>query len=69
MLLLKADGVTGFIVSELEDAAEALLRVRDLSRARCREVSEKCFTATRMANDYIEVCQRIVRRAVTHAYA
>src|SRR6266704_4313366 len=32
------DGVTGFIVRELDEAAEAVRRVRNLSRARCREV-------------------------------
>src|SRR5258708_24555596 len=47
------DGVTGFIVSEIEQAVEAAGRVRDLNRARCREVFEKRFTASRMASDYI----------------
>ena len=42
------NGVTGFIVSEIEQAVEAVGRVRDLSRARCREVFEKRFTASRM---------------------
>lgn len=53
------DGVTGFVVSEMEDAVEAVRRVRDLSRARCREVFEKRFTASRMAHDYIEVYTRL----------
>src|SRR4030095_14350113 len=46
------DGVTGFVVNDIEQAVEAVRRVRDLSRARCREVFEKRFTASRMANDY-----------------
>src|SRR4029077_14767943 len=37
------NGVTGFIVNEIEQAVEAVGRVRDLSRARCREVFEKRF--------------------------
>ena len=49
------DGVTGFVVNDIEQAAEAVRRVRDLSRARCREVVEKRFTASRMASDYIDV--------------
>jgi len=49
------DGVTGFIVSEIEQAVEAVGRVRDLSRARCREVFEKRFTASRMASDYVNL--------------
>src|SRR3954447_2949021 len=32
------DRVTGFIVNDIEQAVEAVRRVRDLSRARCHEV-------------------------------
>jgi glycosyltransferase involved in cell wall biosynthesis len=53
------DGVTGFIVSEIEQAVEAVGRVRDLSRARCREVFEKRFTASRMASDYVNLYTRL----------
>jgi glycosyltransferase involved in cell wall biosynthesis len=53
------DGVTGFIVNDIEQAVEAVRRVRDLSRARCHEVFEKRFTANRMAGDYIEVYTRL----------
>jgi hypothetical protein len=53
------DGVTGFVVNEIVEAVEAVRRVRDLSRARCREVFEKRFTASRMASDYIDVYTRL----------
>ena len=53
------NGVTGFIVSEIEQAVEAVGRVRDLSRARCREVFEKRFIASRMASDYIDAYSRL----------
>jgi glycosyltransferase involved in cell wall biosynthesis len=53
------NGVTGFIVSEIEQAVKAVGRVRDLSRARCREVFEKRFTANRMASDYMNVYTRL----------
>ena len=53
------NGVTGFIVSEIEQAVEAVGRVRDLRRARCREVFEKRFTARRMASDYINAFRRL----------
>lgn len=53
------NGVTGFIVSEIEQAVEAVGRVRDLSRARCREVFEKRFTACRMASDYVKAFMRL----------
>ena len=53
------DGVTGFVVNDIEQAVEAVRRVRDLSRARCRKVFEKRFTARRMASDYINVYTRL----------
>jgi glycosyltransferase involved in cell wall biosynthesis len=53
------DGVTGFVVNDIEQAVEAARRVRDLSRARCREVFDKRFTASPMANDYINVYTRL----------
>jgi glycosyltransferase involved in cell wall biosynthesis len=53
------DGVTGFVVSDIEQAVEAVRRLRDLSRARCREVFENRFTASRMATDYIEAYARL----------
>jgi glycosyltransferase involved in cell wall biosynthesis len=56
------EGRTGFIVKGLEDAAEAVRRVPELSRVRCREVFEKRFTAARMASNYLQVYERIIRR-------
>ena len=53
------NGVTGFIVNEIEQAVEAVDRVRDLSRAGCREVFEKRFTASRMASDYVDAFVRL----------
>ena len=53
------DGVTGFIVKKLEEAVEAVGRVRKVSRAGCREVFEKRFTVGRMASDYVKVYMRL----------
>jgi glycosyltransferase involved in cell wall biosynthesis len=53
-------GHTGFIVKGLEDAVEAVLRIGELSRKRCREVFEQRFTATRMAHDYVQVYKRLI---------
>jgi glycosyltransferase involved in cell wall biosynthesis len=55
-------GHTGFIVEGLDDAVEAVRRVPELSRKRCRQVFEKRFTATRMAHDYVQVFQRLLKR-------
>jgi glycosyltransferase involved in cell wall biosynthesis len=57
------EGHTGFIVEGLEDAVEAVRRVPELSRRRCREVFEQRFTAARMAHDYIEVYHRLIKRS------
>ena len=54
------EGHTGFIVEELEDAVEAVRRVPELSRKRCREVFEQRFTATRMAHDYLQAYKRLI---------
>jgi glycosyltransferase involved in cell wall biosynthesis len=48
------DGRTGFIVDDLEDAVAAARRIGAIGRRQCREVFEERFTATRMANDYVE---------------
>src|SRR6266481_9565224 len=54
------EGRTGFVVTELEDAIEAVRRVPDLSRAPSREIFEERFTVTRMATDYLKVYMRII---------
>jgi glycosyltransferase involved in cell wall biosynthesis len=54
------DGVTGFIVRELDDAVKGVNRIRDLSRSRCREVFERRFAADRMARDYVDAYKRLV---------
>ena len=53
-------GRTGFVVRQLDDAIEAVRRVRYLSRARCREVFEERFTAQRMAHDYLDVYAQLI---------
>jgi glycosyltransferase involved in cell wall biosynthesis len=59
---LVEQGHTGFIVEGLEDAVEAVPRVAQLSRKRCREVFEQRFTATRMARDYVQQFERLIAR-------
>jgi glycosyltransferase involved in cell wall biosynthesis len=53
-------GHTGFIVHDLEGAVEAVRRVAQLSRKRCREVFEQRFTAARMAHDYVQQFERLI---------
>lgn len=48
-------GVTGYIVTSVEEAVEHVARARHLDRRRCRAVFEQRFSATRMAQSYCEV--------------
>jgi len=54
------EGVTGFIVQGLEDAVEAVYKVRDINRRRCREVFEERFSATRMTRDYLNIYKQLL---------
>jgi glycosyltransferase involved in cell wall biosynthesis len=63
------NGVTGFVVRELDEAVEATRRVQNISRAGCRAVFEKRFTVGRMANDYMAVYEGMLRRGATYACA
>jgi glycosyltransferase involved in cell wall biosynthesis len=53
------EGVTGFMVTSLDDAVNAVHRVRDLDRRICRQVFERRFSARRMCLDYISVYQQL----------
>jgi glycosyltransferase involved in cell wall biosynthesis len=54
-------GLTGFIVSGVDEAVPAVARCTALDRRRCRAVFERRFTAERMALDYLRVYDRVVR--------
>ncbi|MDO8300662.1 glycosyltransferase family 4 protein [Lacisediminimonas sp.] len=54
------DGVTGFVVTDQEQAVRAAQAVASLDRKRCREVFEQRFTATRMAQNYLQVYRRLM---------
>jgi glycosyltransferase involved in cell wall biosynthesis len=53
-------GVTGFVVDSIEQAAEAVSHVGELSRRRCREAFERRFTAGRMAREYVAVYKELL---------
>jgi glycosyltransferase involved in cell wall biosynthesis len=54
------DGVTGWIVEGLEEAVQAVERVPLLSRARCRQVFEERFAASRMVQDYVKLYRQLL---------
>ena len=53
------DGVTGYIVDNMDDAAKAVSRIDALDRRTIRRVFEQRFSASRMCHDYLNVYQRI----------
>jgi glycosyltransferase involved in cell wall biosynthesis len=56
------DGVTGYIVEDLDDAVRAIARIDDIDRRRCRQEFECRFDAGRMARDYVQVYQDLQER-------
>jgi glycosyltransferase involved in cell wall biosynthesis len=61
------DGVTGFICDDVEEAIAATRRVQTLERRVCRAVFEERFTATRMAQEYIQLYRRLAAGAALFA--
>ena len=56
------EGVTGFIVSSVEEAVEVVKnKIQHINRKVCRLVFEDRFSAERMANDYIESYKSLIR--------
>jgi glycosyltransferase involved in cell wall biosynthesis len=55
------DGITGFIVEDEIGAVAAVNRLPLLSRARVRQRFEARFTSRRMAQQYVEVYQSVIR--------
>jgi glycosyltransferase involved in cell wall biosynthesis len=56
------DGITGFIVSNVEGAVHAVNKVHQIDRRQCRNHFERFFCAERMARDYLNIYQRLIRR-------
>ncbi|OWW22963.1 glycosyltransferase family 4 protein [Noviherbaspirillum denitrificans] len=54
------DGVTGFIVSNQEEAVRAAMHIDSISRENCRAAFERRFTAPHMAANYLEAYRRLL---------
>jgi glycosyltransferase involved in cell wall biosynthesis len=54
------DGITGFIVDNVEEAIAACRRIDTLDRAKVRAQFEKRFTSRRMAEDYLALYRRLI---------
>ena len=53
-------GVSGLIVENVEEAVEAVERVKTMSRAACRNAFEERFTDRRMAKDYLKLYEQLL---------
>jgi glycosyltransferase involved in cell wall biosynthesis len=56
------DGVTGFLVEDLDQAVRAVARVVELRRSECRRVFEERFSAARMAHDYLKIYRQLLKQ-------
>ncbi len=59
------DGVVGFIVSDAEGAAQAVNKIDQIDRHRCRNYFERYFSDERMAAEYLTIYQRLLRKKPT----
>ncbi len=55
-----ADGRTGFLVTDWEEMAASIPRVRDIDRRECRRWVEAKFSVGRMVDDYLAVYETIL---------
>jgi glycosyltransferase involved in cell wall biosynthesis len=65
-------GKTGFIVDSLDAAVDAVSRLGDIDRRRCRAAFRQRFSVTRMSRAYVDIYERLWRahaaRRHTHAW-
>ena len=54
------DGITGFIVRNVDQAVEAVKRLWAIDRRACRKIFEERFTSRRMAKEYVELYHSLV---------
>jgi glycosyltransferase involved in cell wall biosynthesis len=60
------DGVTGFVVEDVNGAIGAVDRLGHLSREKVRGRFEERFTARRMAQDYLSVYRNLMTATAPH---
>jgi glycosyltransferase involved in cell wall biosynthesis len=57
------NGVTGFIVNNIDEAVTAFGKIHTLDRARVRATFDRRFTARRMAEDYLDLYEELAQPA------
>jgi glycosyltransferase involved in cell wall biosynthesis len=56
------DGVSGFLVHNIEEAAAALKNLSAIDRRKCRRAFEERFSVKRMAQEYLTIYDGIIKR-------
>ncbi|HEV2399750.1 MAG TPA: glycosyltransferase family 4 protein [Candidatus Sulfotelmatobacter sp.] len=56
------DGVSGYLVKNVEEAARAVANIDAIGRQKCRNEFERRFSAERMAQDYLTIYQSIAKQ-------
>ena len=57
-----ADGQTGYLVNNVDEAVQAVGKIELIDRKKCRQHVEENFTIDRMASNYEKVYEEIFRR-------
>ncbi len=57
------DGVTGFIVNNVDEAVAAVAKVHTLDRAKVRATFDRRFVSRRMAEDYVNLYDELIGKA------
>jgi glycosyltransferase involved in cell wall biosynthesis len=55
------DGITGYVVEDIEEAVLAVGKIGAVDRRTCRAAFEERFSASRMAADYLAIYQRLAK--------
>ena len=63
------DGITGFIVTSLDEAVRSVKRAPTLPRDKIRAVFEERFSATTMAHNYVRLYETLLARQKREAAA
>jgi glycosyltransferase involved in cell wall biosynthesis len=56
------DGVNGYIATDFQSAVAAIGKIGQIDRKRVRKYFEQHFTASRMAQDYLRIYERLASR-------
>jgi glycosyltransferase involved in cell wall biosynthesis len=63
------DGITGYIVSSIDEAVKAVNNLHLINRVQCRKKFEECFVADRMVKDYESIYEKVLELKNKHAHA